>query len=354
MNILVEQEAGTRLLRDSVGAVVPRDGNLSRIRSLRFAEPGHDPAVLARMAELGWIGLIVPEERGGVGMGVAELCALAEELGAGLVPEPLIACATIAPLLPDEWLDAVLAGRSVIVPAWQEAVGRIDLAGSTVAAGGRVSGRKRFVAAAGVADAFLVTTAQGLALVPNGQQEVSVELIGTQDGGFLGEVSFADAKATMIEGSFDEAFDYGALATASYLFGTMSRMLELGLDYLKTREQFGKPIGSFQVLQHRAVDLKIQLELSRAVLGEAMSVPQSGADPKARSSIVSRAKARVSDTAMLTAREVTQFHGAIGITDELDLSLFTRKVLTLYNSYGSSAAHRARYAALNFPESEKP
>ena len=348
MNRMAEADSSTALIRDSVGAIAPRGGDLERIRQLRFNAPGFAPDVFARMAELGWMGLRVPEERGGAGLGLAALCAVAEELGAGLVPEPFIACATIAPLLPDDELASVLGGESLVVPAWEEQAQGIDLTGTVSASNGNVSGRKRFVVAADRADAYLVATTFGLALVPRDQPGVDVTMIGTQDGGFVGDVAFAHASARMIGGALDDAFDDGALATAAYLFGTTERMFDMALEYLKTRRQFGQPIGAFQALQHRAADLKIQLELTRATIGEAIRTADSTPDRNAKSSAISRAKARASDVAMLVAREATQFHGAIGITDELDLTLYTRKALALYNAFGSSAAHRARYAALNF------
>ncbi|MBX9654104.1 acyl-CoA dehydrogenase, partial [bacterium] len=123
----------------------------------------------------------------------------------------------------------------------------------------------------------------------------------------------------------------------------------IALDYIKVRKQFGRPIGSFQTLQHRAVDLKIQLELTRAVLNECSGLFDGSADLSTRQTAVSRAKARASDAAMLVAKESTQFHGAMGITDEADVGLYSRKILTLYNQYGTAAWHRSRYFSLNEP-----
>jgi alkylation response protein AidB-like acyl-CoA dehydrogenase len=344
----ITDDDNLRMIRDSVAAIVPPDGDLMRVRKLRFQTAFFDPEVFATMASMGWLGMRVPVERGGAGLGARELCIVAEGLGAGLIPEPFVPCATIAALLPDDEMPAVLAGRRIVVPAWQEGSSGIDLVGSTSLEGGRVSGVKRFVAAAAAAHAFLVTTRQGLALVPRDQPGVSLQTIMTQDGGAVGTVTFDGAVASRIEGDFVQVFDDGALATAAYLFGVTERMFGMTLAHLTVRQQFGRLIGSFQVLQHRAADLKIQLELTRAVIAEAARIVDREADPIRRSSAVSRAKARASDAAMLMVREATQFHGAIGVTDEYDLSLFSRKVVTLYNSYGSSAAHRERYARLNF------
>jgi alkylation response protein AidB-like acyl-CoA dehydrogenase len=345
----IADDDNLRMIRDSVAAIVPPGGDLKRVRKLRFQPAAFDLEVFATMASMGWLGMRVPVERGGSGLGARELCIVAEGLGAGLIPEPFVPCATIAALLPDNELPSVLAGRRIVVPAWQEAASSdLDLVGSTRLEAGRVTGVKRFVAVAAAAHTFLVTTRQGLALVPRDQRGVSLQTIMTQDGGAVGTVTFDGAAATRIEGDFVRAFNDGALAMAAYLFGVTERMFGMALAHLTVRQQFGRLIGSFQVLQHRAADLKIQLELTRAVIAEAAQIVDRETDPDRKSSAVSRAKARASDTAMLMVREATQFHGAIGVTDEYDLSLFSRKVVTLYNSYGSSAAHRDRYALLNF------
>src|SRR5262245_51818828 len=114
-----ERAENIRMIRDSAGAIVPR-GDLARIRALRFTEPGFDRAVWRQMCELGWLGLRVPEARGGAGLGMAEYCALAEECGAGLLLEPLIAGAMAAALITGAPLAQLLAGETIVIPAWQE------------------------------------------------------------------------------------------------------------------------------------------------------------------------------------------------------------------------------------------
>ena len=126
----------------------------------------------------------------------------------------------------------------------------------------------------------------------------------------------------------------------------MERALEMSLDYLRTRVQFGKPIGSFQALQHRAVDLYIQQELSSAVLDEALAFLDSGPDARARAAAASRVKARCSDAALRITREAIQLHGAIGFTDEYDAGLYLKRALTLAAWLGGAAWHRRRYARL--------
>jgi alkylation response protein AidB-like acyl-CoA dehydrogenase len=126
----------------------------------------------------------------------------------------------------------------------------------------------------------------------------------------------------------------------------MERSLEMSLDYLKTRVQFGKPIGSFQALQHRAVDLHIQKELAGAVLEEALAALDRGPDAATRAQLASRAKARCADAALKITREAIQLHGAIGFTDDYDAGLYLKRALTLAAWLGHPVWHRRRYARL--------
>ena len=186
-----------RLIRDSAAAIAPRGGDLRRVRGLRFGDPGYDPAVLQEMGSMGWIGLRVPEEQGGAGLGMAEFCAVMEECGAALVPEPLLPCAIAACLYPD---PALLAGERVVVPAWQERPDALGRKPETQLLGGRVTGRKLFVPMAASADAFVVTTAQGLALVQRAAPGVTLDVAATQDGATLATVDFADAPGRFLAG----------------------------------------------------------------------------------------------------------------------------------------------------------
>ncbi len=208
---------------------------------------------------MGWLGLRIPEDDGGSGLGAREFCGLAEELGAGLVPEPLIPAAMAAQLLPPDHLAPVLAGERIVLPAWQEKPNTLDLVGDTVLRNGRLSGRKMFIPMAAGADAFLVTVPDGLALVERDAPGVSLELQQTQDGGNSGTLILDNAPAEAIEGDATEALEHAIMASSAYMFGLMDRAFAITLDYMKTREQFGHKIGSFQALQHRAVDMQIQI-----------------------------------------------------------------------------------------------
>lgn len=349
-----DRAEGLRLLRESAAAISPRNGPLARIRALRDSAAGFDRAVLGEMGALGWLGLRVDEGAGGAGLGVAELSALAEELGHGLVPEPFVAVAAIAaPLVPE---PDVLAGRRVLLPAWAERPHALDPLGATVAAGEgdglTVTGRKIAVPMARGADGFLVTAREGgaltVALVERDAPGVTVIVEPTVDGGHLGTLVLDAAPAARIAADaaarLARLLDEAAVATAAELVGLMDRAFAITLDYLRTREQFGRPIGAFQALQHRAADLKIQIELARAAVSHAAAVCDGKATAGQRAAAVSLAKARASDAALLVTRQAIQLHGAIGYTDEADIGLFLRRAMALASCFGTATAHRRRFA----------
>jgi alkylation response protein AidB-like acyl-CoA dehydrogenase len=345
-----ERAESIRMIRGSTAAVAPQGGDLRRIRALRFTPLGHDPAVWREMGELGWIGLRVPEAQGGAGLGMAECCALAEELGRALVPEPLVEGMLAARLLAaageEEMLPALLAGKAMPLAAWQEAADAMEAPG-----GARTP--RVFVPMARGAATFLLPVKEpsGLALLVLPAEAAALGFQAMQDGSHVGSLRPDLAQARRLAGdvrpALDAALDEAALATAAYLLGVMEQSFAMTLGYLRTRQQFGRPIGSFQALQHRAVDLRIQLGLTRASV-EAAAATLDTLQPDAtapRRAAVSRAKARASEAAMLVTREAVQMHGAIGYTDEYDVGLFLRKAMVLANRYGSAALHRRRFAA---------
>jgi alkylation response protein AidB-like acyl-CoA dehydrogenase len=332
-----------QMLKDSAAGIAPRKGDLKRIRALRFTEPGFDRATWRNMCDMGWLGLRVAEDAGGSGLGMRELCSLAEELGAGLVPEPLIPAAMAAVLLPADHLPELLSGERIVLPAWQEQSNSLALTGATVLRDGRLSGRKLFVPMAAGADAFLVTVPGGLALAEHDAPGVHVEIHKTQDGGNYGTLIFDNAPAQRIEGDATDALEQTIMASAAYLLGLMDRAFAITLDYMKTREQFGHKIGSFQALQHRAADMEIQLSLTRAVVKSAAMAMDHERDQAARQAAVSRAKIRASDAAMMVTRACIQLHGGVGYTDAYDIGLFLRKAMVLVPLYGPPSVHRARF-----------
>ena len=363
MSAAEDRGESLRMIRDSAAGLAPRTGDFRRIRALRFTEPGFDRAVFRDMCQMGWLGLMLPEDAGGSGLGVSEFCALSEELGASLVPEPLIGAAMAARLLPADHLPEVLGGERIVLLAWQERPHGLDFAGGgTVVGNGRVTGKKLFIGMAAGADAFVVTTRDGLALVERSAPGVRLDLTQTQDGGNAGTLTLDEAPAEIIAGDgarlggagadVASAMDSAIMATSAYLLGVMDRVFGITVEYLKTREQFGRKIGSFQALQHRSADLAIQIALTRATVQAAAMTYDSGTDVALRRAAVSRAKARASEAASLVTRGCIQLHGGIGYTDAADPGLFLRKMMVLAPSLGSASLHRARFRTL-MPDSEE-
>jgi alkylation response protein AidB-like acyl-CoA dehydrogenase len=346
MSTAEDRSESLRMIRDSAAGIAPRTGDFRRIRALRFTEPGFDRSVWREMCEMGWVGLLVPEDHGGAGLGVQEFCALTEQLGAALAPEPLVPAAFAAQLLPPDHLPAVLSGERIVLPAWQDRPHSIDTASGGHAGNGKVSGKKLFIPMAAGADAFLVTTTHGMALVERNAPGVHLELQQTQDGGNFGTLTLDSAPCEEVAGDAHEALETAIMGTSAYLLGVMDRVFDITLEYLKTREQFGRKIGSFQALQHRSADLKIQVSLARATVEAAAATQDVSQDPNERKSAASRAKARASDACSVVTRGCVQLHGGIGYTDAADPGLFLRKMMVMAPLYGSAALHRARFRAL--------
>jgi alkylation response protein AidB-like acyl-CoA dehydrogenase len=249
--------------------------------------------------------------------------------------------------------------------AWQEGLGGIDpeaIQTRAIADGGawRLRGHKRFVAGAAGATGFIVsaraTDGAGLFWVP--AQAVGLVLTHEwrADETPIGRLSLDDVRvpasavivAPRIAGldALRGAIDETAVLASAEMLGVMEAALQMTLAYLRTRVQFGQPIGSFQALQHKAADLYVQQELVRAVLQDALRGVASDADPLAAAAVASRCKARASDAGLRTLREVIQLHGAIGYTDEHDAGLYLKRALTLSAWLGNASAHRARFATL--------
>ncbi len=364
IDVLTEQQV---LIQDSAVAFVEGDEELKRVRANRFVQPGFDRASWSEMAEAGWLGFVVPEEYGGVGLTFSDLALVLIQLGKGLVPAPFVATAVLAArtlagsdnaALRAERLPQLVAGDWLPALAWQEARASLDVkARQVVYANGKLNGRKVFVPDAGGADAFIVSAAvpdgTALYLVDKDAPGLSLEFEQRVDGGFYGHLSFVDtpvgaqvAGPERSEALLATVLDEGRVAASAELLGVMTRALEISVDYLKQRVQFDKPIGSFQALQHKTVDLFILSEVSRSVLLQTTALFDGEADATQRAVAASQVKARCSDAALRIGKDAIQLHGGIGYTDECNIGLYLKKAMYLASWLGSASAHRARYADL--------
>lgn len=340
-----------RMLTESAGAIVPVDGTLSRVRSMRSVEPGFSRDIWASIVDMGWLGIRVREESGGLGLGLREAVALVKVLGQGLIPEPVmpgwfaLSLAEIAGF--EAELEAVLNGNLVMVPAWQATPAGAEPCEGVEVLNGNLHGVKVAVFGGAGADLFAVTTPEGLALVPRDSQGLTVTIMPMHDGTFQAQLDFDNVACEMrpCEGARN-ALQAAMVLHGGYLLGVSERAFEITLDYLRIRRQFDSAIGSFQALQHRATEIKVQLELARAAINAAATMIDLGHDPTRSSLAVLRARARAGSLARLVAREAVQMHGAIGYTDEADIGLFVRKVMTEAGQFAPEYRLREQFMTL--------
>ncbi len=366
-----------RLLADSAASFLAGRATLARVRAARPGAPAYSPAAWRGLAGQGWLALRLPQERGGSGLGLRHAMRLTDTFGRCALPEPYVACA----LMP-----AVLAGHLPCTPAWDRITGGLVDGGYCVSvawqgdpqvldagfdnvraegcAGDLVlDGACHGVIGASMADALLVCArldgAPALIEVPRGAAGLVFEDHSTSDGGTVSTVRLhrvaVDSTAVLACGeavarAMSAALAEATLATASHLVGLAAAALDITLEYLKVRVQFGKPIGSFQSLQHAAADVRIQQALAIAACGSALARFEAAlGDPSTAATAaaaVAAAKARASDAALMAGRFGVQAHGAIGFAAESDIGLFLKTALRLGAWLGNGTQQRRRYEAL--------
>jgi alkylation response protein AidB-like acyl-CoA dehydrogenase len=349
------------LLRDSaakfIAAVGPKVARGFRGQDLSFA-----PARLREAGELGWLGILVPDSAGGLGLGLTELALVLEQAGRGLVCEPIGLAAISAAALaqgptPHPMLERAMSGAALVVPALQESAYDDDpLAPRTQATAERgmlrLSGQKMFVCADG-ADGFLVSASGRdgpvLGFVARGAPGCTLSTMQTVDGRKLATIGLDDVPADPIpahsssRNAVDALNNLALLALSSELLGVMEKAQEMTLDYLRIRKQFGKLIGSFQALQHQAANVYIRTEAVRSLLYQiAANNDAWRIDP----SMAIAAKAKASEEALAVTEACIQLHGAIGFTDEHDIGLYLKRAMLLSSLFGNAAAQRRRYIAV--------
>ncbi|WP_028603609.1 acyl-CoA dehydrogenase [Ottowia thiooxydans] len=357
------------MFRDSAAGFLGGVDQRHRVRELEAAGGGFDRAVWSEIAELGWLSILVPEADDGLGLGVPELVAITEEAGRHLLPEPLVDAgvhpiALLARLpaggLRDRLLADLQSGGLVTGVAWQEGAGVLDPGESNTAAsvqGDQVvlKGRKAFVRPGMGADGWIVSAQSEssfvLCWVAVGAPGLRVENDCGVDGGAIATLHFDSAEGQLIAqgeavlNALSQANEIARIAQSAELVGIARRSLELTRDYLNTRVQFGKPIGSFQALQHRSVDGLIQVELATACLREGVAALTEAN----LSATASRIKARCAYAATEMTRMAIQMHGAIGTTNEYDVGLYFKRAMALASRWGNPAAHRRRWQKLTEP-----
>ncbi|WP_293902030.1 acyl-CoA dehydrogenase family protein [Phenylobacterium sp.] len=366
-----------KLLRDSAARFGEDHYAFSAWRARAAEGRGFDRANWGRMAGLGWLALNVPEADGGLGGSPIDTMVLMEAFGRVLMLEPYVSTCVIAPLLlrhavagPRRALmDAIAAGAAVVSLADAEPGSRFDLQHIATRAaptdGGFVlSGDKSHALDGGVADWFIVParTAAGVAdaggislfLVPADAAGLSIHASRAMDHRINARLRLDGVRVgaeALIGDAGDgaprlrQAVDHAIVARLAEALGAMDAVCEMTLQHLRTRQQFGQPLGAFQALQHRAVDMAIACEEARSMTYLAtLSLDKPEAE---RGRIVAAAKARVSQTSLYVGRQAVQLHGGVGFSEELAVGHYLKRLTMIDMAFGNADHQRARFAALS-------
>ncbi|HQZ06066.1 MAG TPA: acyl-CoA dehydrogenase family protein [Burkholderiaceae bacterium] len=341
-------------LRDAVRKWVDKAYTFERRRTIA-KDGGFSADAYQELADLGLCGLYVPEDLGGLGMGPVEGMVVMEELGRGIVLEPLaqalIAGAVLGHYAPKplatEWAGAVASGESLVSLAYQERAARYRLDNCTTQASGKdgawtLSGAKSLVVAGDWADAYLVSAMRdgtlAMFLVERNAPGVKLHAYGVLDGGRAAELMLDAAPAQLVSRDglavLAHAVDIGIAATCAQAVGVMDKTLAITVEYMNTRKQFGVVISSFQALRHRVADMKMQLELARSMSYYA-SLKLNAPAPERRAAMA-RAKFQLGQSMRLVGQQAVQLHGGIGVTDEYIVSHYFKCLTQMEMVFGDS------------------
>ncbi len=317
-------------VRDAIRGVLAERLPLGRVRAVAGTEPGIDEALWREAGGLGWFGLGLPEAAGGAGYGAAEEMLLFVELGRALTPGPWLGTVlaahalAAAPALAEAW-RAVLAGelRIALVDDPADALG--DGVARGVADAGAAGG---FLVLGGGAARYLPATTHGLAL--EGRPSIDPTRR-------LGDVRFDGVAAPPLGGDAATLRTLATLLAAAEAVGVAERTLEDSVEYAKVRQQFGRPIGSFQAVKHRCADMAVRAEVARSLTTFAAVALAEGEAAAPRH--VAAAKVLATDAALANAADNVQNHGGMGFTWEADAHLYLKRAWLLEHALGTRAAH---------------
>ena len=371
-----ELSADQKMIADTAASFVKKELPVARMRKMREDALGWSRAVWKQMGELGWLGIMHPESVGGFGGSFVDAALILERFGTTLVTEPFAASAVVAAVAlrsgSDEqqqrFLAPMIAGDASLALAWAERASRYRAAVCATRAeksggGYRLKGEKAWVLNGHAAERIVVSARtsgregdeRGVSLfvIDSGAKGLARKTVQCMDGHKAAMLSIdctVDADRLLgDEGEgvvvLERALDYGAAAACAEGFGAMKTALDMTVEYLKTREQFGVKIGSFQALQHRAVDMFVETELAKSVMLMA-AIKADSADPVERKRAISAAKAQLGMSGKFVTQQSIQLHGGIGITDEHDIGLYFKRMHALGTLWGDEEHHVARFAAL--------
>jgi alkylation response protein AidB-like acyl-CoA dehydrogenase len=376
MNFELTEEQ--KMMVDAVRKFVDKDSPVTRFRQMRTTDTGWEPKVWKAMADNGWLAVAFPEAHGGYGGSFVDTALILEQLGRGLVPEPYIASVVLAGGLIsrlgtdaqiEKFLAPMLEGRTSLAFAYAERQGRYEpndceTTATKSGTGWTIRGEKLWVLNGHAADTIVVVARtsgsprdrSGLSLfvVDGDAPGLTRKRVHGMDGHSTGllKLDGVEIGADRLLGkegdaiaSIEWALDRGAAAACAEAQGELATMFNMTLDYLKQRKQFGKAIGSFQALQHRASDMFAEVELCKGMM--ILAALKADADDEAdRKSSVSAAKVQLQQGGWYVQENAVQLFGGIAITDEQDVGLYFKRVRVLQGLFGDADWHLGRYSSL--------
>ncbi|HWD49080.1 MAG TPA: acyl-CoA dehydrogenase family protein [Rhizomicrobium sp.] len=365
------------LLRNSVQKYLADNYSFEHFKKVSRAEPGWSKDTWKQFAELGLTAAPLPEAYGGLGGGAVDTMVVMEEFGKALVVEPYVSTVVVgggffnhggSEAQKQEWLNKIAAGETILAFAFAEPQGRFNYADLTTTAkksGGNyvLNGQKAVVLGGPWADALIVTArtsggqrdAKGVSVfvVDKKSRGITTRDYPTIDGLHASEVTFENVEvpASNLIGTADDGLklidqvtDEAIAAHASEAVGAMKVLLDATVEYSKTRKQFGVPIGKFQVLQHRMVDMFINYEQSSSITY--MVTLKLGESEVERKKAASAAKVQIGKSGRFVGQQAVQIHGGMGMTDELNVGHYFKRLTMLDTLYGNTDHHLKRYASL--------
>jgi alkylation response protein AidB-like acyl-CoA dehydrogenase len=319
------------LFQDSVRDFLVNEVTPERIRAGWETDSGRDDALWKQLAELGLTGMTVPEEHGGLGMTELDFVLLAQECGYVALPEPLVHTVMVAvPMLKEiggdlaaQWLPRITAGEARVIVGLEQnlLVEDAHVADLLLLQRG---------------DSLIAATPDQVALQHNESVDPSRKLFSVEVGQGVTTVASATEAATLLA----NALNRGALGSAAQALGLAQRMIDLSVQYTSERQQFGKPIGSFQAVKHHMANVAVRLEYAKAPTHRAAYAI--AMNQEIASHAVSHAKLVACEAANLAAKNSHQVHGAMGYTWEVDLHIFMKKAWALANTWGDAGFHKSR------------
>ncbi len=366
------------MLKDSVAPFLAENGSVKHLRALRDSKDatGFSRDLWSQFAEMGLNGILIPEAEGGLGLGHVEAGIVLEEIGRNLTPSPFLSTAVAAVEalkaasadLRSHWFPKIAGGEAVVALALEEGK-KHNPAGVALKAersgnGFKLTGAKNFVVHGHAADMLLVSARTGGAVgeevgitlfaVPANAAGLTAEADRLVDSSIAARLAFegvqvdADAVVGEVDAGWavlNRLLGAGRLGASAELIGVGSGAMDMTFDYLKQRKQFGKVIGEFQALQHRAAHLYGEMEGARSLVLKAQQMLDNG-DPRGEM-FVSAAKAKAGKASNLAVREGVQMHGGIGMTDEYDIGLYMKRERALNEVFGDLYFHADKLASMN-------